>query len=121
VEATDGEGTKPREPPRDGLDFTDRHLTRATDDNKKMARYIALTVAFCVCLLALIGGIAVAFQVTGVPIWTLMVLGVGGSAATAVTLVVRQRKTTAGSLALDQSVKTEQTEGSSQIGDLDVF
>jgi hypothetical protein len=49
-----------------------------------------------------------------------MVLGVGGSAATAVTLAVRQRKTTAGSLARDPSVKTEQTEGPSQIGDLDV-
>jgi hypothetical protein len=83
---------RPRESrgPRDFLDWSDRHLSRATDDDQVLDRYVRALRAlrscvFSVALFALgsaallIGGVMVAVHLAGVPLWAAIGIGGGGT------------------------------------------
>lgn len=65
--------------PKNLLDWSDRHVSRATDDDAVLKRYLLLVVVLFAGAAVLVVGSALAAQIAGVPLWALLGLGVGGT------------------------------------------
>jgi membrane protein implicated in regulation of membrane protease activity len=80
----------PANPPRNFLEWSDRHLTRATDDDRMLDRYLRILTSMLliglfvlVGMLLLFGGVMAAIHFAGVPPWGAVGVGGGGTAIVA--------------------------------------